>query len=126
MAANGRSLTAAQERLITALLTSGTLQAASEAAGVPYRTAWRWMEQEEFSAEYRRRIDSLVESACGAMKQSLSEAVEALREIVNNSQAPPAARISAARALLENGLRYTEMVDIVRRLEAVENATRES
>ena len=67
-------------------------------------------------------MDALVADASLDLQRSLSGAVAVLREIAENSEAPPAARISAARALLENGLRYSELTDVLRRLEVIEDA----
>ena len=122
MAENNRILTATQERALTALLSERTIQAASEASKIPYRTLTRWMQQEAFSREYRARLDALVNDAASSLKKSLTGAVEVLREIAENAEAPPNARISAAKTLLDSGLRYTETLDIIQRLEAVEVA----
>lgn len=122
MAENDRILTAAQERALSALLSERTIQGASETSGVPYRTITRWMQQEAFSREYRARLDALVNDAASSLKKSLTGAVEVLREIAENAEAPPNARISAARTLLDSGLRYIETLDIIQRLEAVEDA----
>ena len=122
MAENGRNLTAAQERALMALLSSRTLQEASKASGVAYRTLSRWMAEEAFSRAYRERLDSLVVEAASAIKQSLSSAVSVLRRITEDECIGAGYRISAARALLDAGLRYTETIDILQRLEAIENA----
>lgn len=122
VAENDRILTATQERALSALLSERTIQGASEASGVPYRTITRWMQQEAFSREYRARLDALVNDATSTLKKSLTGAVEVLREIAENSEAPPTSRISAARTLLDSGLRYIETLDIIQRLEAVEDA----
>ena len=122
MTESDRILTAAQERALSALLSERTIQGASEASGVPYRTITRWMQQEPFSQAYRARLDALVNDAASSLKKSLTGAVEVLREIAENAEAPPNARISAARTLLDSGLRYIETLDIIQRLEAVEDA----
>ena len=122
VAESDRILTAAQERALSALLSERTIQGASEASGVPYRTITRWMQQEAFSREYRARLDALVDDAASSLKKSLTGAVEVLREIAENAEAPPNSRISAARTLLDSGLRYIETLDIIQRLEAVEDA----
>lgn len=122
MAENDRILTAAQERALSALLSERTIQAASEASGVPYRTITRWLQQKAFSREYRARLDTLVNDAASNLKKSLTGAVEVLQEIAENAEAPPNARISASRTLLDSGLRYIETLDILSRLEAVEVA----
>lgn len=120
MAGDGRKLTAAQERAITALLSERSIQAAADASGIAYRTLSRWLSSEPFATEYRTRLDLLVEGAAAEIRQALSGAVETLRTICEDASASPGYRISAARALLEAGLRYVELTDILRRLEALE------
>ena len=80
------------------------------------------MADKAFSRAYRERIDSLVVEAAGEIKQSLSGAVHTLRRICEDECASCGYRISAARALLDAGLRYTETVDILQRLEEIEDA----
>jgi len=54
-------------------------------------------------------------------QQALSPALQALREIVENPEENSSNRISAARSLLEHGLRLTEFSDILPLVESVED-----
>ncbi|MGB9826337.1 MAG: hypothetical protein ACPLRU_06665, partial [Desulfofundulus sp.] len=53
MAGNG-ILKPAQQRLIQALLVSRDVRTAAQMAGVPERTAWRWLGLPAFQAELNR------------------------------------------------------------------------
>ena len=60
---------------------------------------------------------AMVDDAAADLKRTLSPAVKALREIVSDEEQSASARISAARSLLEFGLRYSEFTDILKELE---------
>ncbi|MBI4757842.1 MAG: hypothetical protein HY783_02400, partial [Chloroflexi bacterium] len=51
---------------------------------------------------------------------AMTDALSTLREITRNAEAPWAARVSAARAILECGLRFTEALDLAERVAALE------
>ena len=54
-------------------------------------------------------------------QQSLSPALSVLRGIVEDDSEAAKVRVTAARSLLEYGLRLTEITDILRDLEGAEN-----
>ena len=58
--------------------------------------------------------------ATGRIAARIGRAVDALGEMLDNAEAPPAAKISAARAILEYGLKYGELVDVTRRVDRLE------
>lgn len=99
------------------------MAAAAEAAGVGYSTLRRWMKEDtDFRAEYDSMMISLVEDAALQARQSMTPAVTALREIVDDDSVNGAVRVQAARSLLEYGLKITERVDVLERLDALEIA----
>lgn len=54
------------------------------------------------------------------MAAGYSDTVDALQAIVRNDAAADAARVAAARALLEYGLKFAELTDVNRRLDKLE------
>ena len=52
----------------------------------------------------------------------MSPAITTLKEIVENEDQSATARISAARSILEYGMRMTEQLDVLDRLDALEAA----
>lgn len=115
-------MNARQERALAALVTSPTIRAAAEAAGMDYRTIRRYLEDREFLSEYRHITTEMLADARMRGQQLLSPAMETLAEICTNQAAKPTERIAAARSILEWATRLTELTDIVERLEALENA----
>lgn len=116
-------MTNRQQKALVALIRAPTIEAAAETAGVGYSTLRRWMREDtEFKIAYRAALDELLQDASAQAKQSLSPALKALGEIVEDEGQPATARISAARSILEYGLKLTETVDILARLDALEGS----
>ena len=114
-------MTAKQKKALAALLTAPTIDAAAQAAGIGYTTLRRWLKDDEaFRREYERELAGLVTDAAAKAKQSMAPALSVLREIVEDEYGPAAVRVSAARSLLEYGLKLTEITDVIARLDALE------
>jgi Holliday junction resolvasome RuvABC DNA-binding subunit len=109
------------EQLIAALLTSATIADAAKVAGIGDKTARRWMKDPDFAEQYRLARRSCMDQATAALQQAMSESVEALREIQFGGESE-AARVSAARTIIDNALRSRESEDISARLDALEAA----
>ena len=111
------------EKIITALLTSDTQKEASAKVGISDRTLRSYLANPAFNAEYRRRKCKVLEDATRQLQTCLKTAINALKEIVMNKDSSDGARINASRAILEYGLRFTEITDIMTRLEALEQTS---
>lgn len=113
-------MTPNQQRALQALLTQPNKKAAAEAAGISTRTMTAYLADENFQREYKKAFGQLVQDATRQAQKSLSPALSALRDIVEDEEENSNTRIAAARSLLEYGLRLTEFSDILTELEAVE------
>ena len=109
-----------KEKIITALLTSDTQSEASAKAGITDRTLRSYLANPAFNAEYQRRKQKVLADASRQIQSCLKTAITALKQIVTSKTSSDGAKISASRALLEYGLRFTEITDIMVRLEALE------
>lgn len=110
-----------KERALSALLTSDTKAEAARKAGISDRTLRSYLSDPAFSAEYERRKKKLLSDATRQMQQSMRIAVSTLRGIIQSQGSRDSDRISAARLILEYSLRYTEITDILSRIEDLEN-----
>lgn len=108
-----------QQRALQALITQPTKKEAAAAAGIAIRTLETYLHNEEFISEYGKACRQLVTNATRQTQQALNPAITALVDIVSNEEEAAPARISAARALLEYGLRLTEFSDILSTLEEI-------
>lgn len=111
-----------REKAMAALLSSDTQAAAAAKCGISDRALRGYLADPSFNAEYQRRKRQLVSDATRQIQASYQSAIRALRGIVESDTSSEGAKISASRALLEFGLKFTETNDIMTRLEELERA----
>lgn len=78
------------------------------------------MKKEEFQKKYRAACRDLLKNHTAALQAHMGAAVDATREIMDNSDNAPQVRLNAADAILRHGLRLTEQMDILDRLDELE------
>ncbi len=110
---------------IVALLEAPSVPAAAKLAGIPERTLYRWISREDFQDEYQEARRIVVQQALARLQAVMCQAVNALRDVLVNEEAPPSSRVSAARAVLELGIKATEIEDLERRVNSLEVAASE-
>lgn len=110
------------QKALVALLTQPTKEKAAAAAGITSKTLRGYLENPEFQTEYKKAFAELVESATRRVQQTLEPAVAVLREIMEDGDENGQVRVSAARSVLEYGLKMTEQTDILSRLSELESA----
>jgi hypothetical protein len=113
-------LTGKQHKAIEALLREPTIQAAAEATGVSRATIFRWLSDPVFSSAHREARGRLLESTLTALQAASADAVICLREVINDKTAQVSARVSAARSVLEMGLKAREVLEVEERLKVLE------
>lgn len=114
-------LTTKQQAALAAMITHPTRAAAARACGLCERTLWRYEhEYPEFAAALQQARGEALQNASENLAACYPRAVEVLRELIDNPDTPAAARVSAACALLEFGLRYTEAAEFDARLRQLE------
>ncbi len=109
-----------KEKALTALLKSSTVIEAAKVCGLSEETLYRYLRDKEFVSDYRNARRQVVENSITQLQQASSEAVETLRR--NLSCSNPQAEIRSAQIFLDNALKGVELVDILERLEQIENA----
>lgn len=115
-----------KKRALQALLTCTSLAEAARKAGISDRTLYNYLHNDqEFTEAYAAERARLVSAAADALKKNAIPAIQTLRKIVDDSEAPPAVRVQACRTILEYTLKTTEINDIMQRLEALEKAREE-
>lgn len=119
---NGGEKVVQREKAIAALLESNTQAEAAEKLGITTRTLRGYLADPEFEAEYRKKKSELVADATRQIHACYACAIQALRNIIESSFSSDSAVISAARAILEYGLKFTEATDILTELEELREA----
>lgn len=115
-------MTPNQERAIAALLIYPTREEAAKAAGLSSKTIRKYFNDPEFQAEYKRAFGNLVDNATRQAQRNLVPAVSTLQEIMQDKAQNGQIRVSAARSLLEFTLKLSERVDILERLDKLEES----
>ncbi|HEY6345584.1 MAG TPA: transposase family protein [Bryobacteraceae bacterium] len=110
-----------QEQFIAALLSHPTVEAAAKAVGIGDTTAWRWRNDPAFAGRYREATREAMRHAAAILQGAAREAVDTLRAILSKGESE-AARVSAARTILEMAFKAADVEDIQQRLDALEQA----
>lgn len=111
-----------QQKAVAALITAKSNEEAARQAGVSPRTLSRYLADPEFQAEYKRAFSGLVEGATRRAQKNLEPAVNTLKELMEDREQNGQIRVSAARSLLEYSLKLSERVDILDRLDKLEES----
>lgn len=109
-----------REAAIAALLNADTVGAAAEAAGVNPKTLRRWLLDAEFRAAFGNAKAQMLDHALARLSAASSSATATLLAVCRDQDASPAARVTAARTVLELALKVRseqEFEDRLRRLE---------
>lgn len=113
-------LNARQLKFLEALLVETTFEGAYKRAGIAKATAQRYRELPAFKEAYRDAKRKAMEQVTTSLQQASIEAVEVLKNVMNDEQAPPSSRIQAARTVLDNAYKGIELDDLTERIEEVE------
>src|SRR5581483_6665955 len=112
---DSKDLTPKQERLLLALLSEPTHEAAAAKAGMSPATLRRTLQLPAFRQAYRVARRRLVEVAVGKLQQTTGEAVEALRQALTCDH--PGTRVRAALGILDQSFKALDSMDLAADLE---------
>jgi len=110
-----------QEKLIPYLLSYPTITAAAEASGIPERTCRRWLaEDQSFRDQYHQARRAVFLGSMGRIQRTTAKAAVALEELIDNSF-DDRVRLTTARTILENAIRWHEIEELNDRLQKIED-----
>ena len=120
-AGHGEKRSRRQERAIAALLECDTVTEAASRSRIAKTTLLRWLGEPEFHARYAAARRRLLDAAISKLRRIARDAgVDVLEAIARDSKVPAAARVSAARAVLDSALRASELQDVLERVDNLE------
>ena len=122
MSRNGNPLSARKRRFIREMLTAHSIEAAALSAGISPRTGYRYLTQSVVKRALSAALDTALSQATARAVAALAEALNTLEAIHANADNPPAARVSAARAILDCAPKLRAAGDLSERIEALEEA----
>lgn len=116
----GKRATFSDDAIICALLANGTTADAAAALGCNPRTIRIRLQKPTFRARYERERSEILRACSARLHSRLVDAVDTLAEIMQDRNTAAQTRANAAQTILQTALRYTELVDIVSRIDALE------
>ena len=109
------------EKILSALLQTGSLTEAASVAGVSEVTIWRHLKNPSFAEKYHNARKTVLDNAIKRLQAASGEAIETLRLIMGKENASPGARVSAAKVVLEQAIKTGEIAEVLRRIELLES-----
>ena len=107
------------------LLQNVTVSATAHATGISEVTIYKYLNEPEFKAEYEARLKGLIDDSCRTLQSNMNMAVNELIEIVKDKNNKAQIRLNAIDMLLRHAYKQTELVDILARLDALEDLNKE-
>jgi hypothetical protein len=87
--------------LVLAIATGGTVKAWSEANGIPYTTAQKWHNTDEFRSRVQEVRLKLLDTGIGIMVEGVADAARKMVELSQGADTD-AVKLSACRGLLDD------------------------
>ncbi|MHB1701889.1 MAG: hypothetical protein ACYCSN_17515 [Acidobacteriaceae bacterium] len=120
MKVSDRKMERKWEAAIAALLTAPTIAEAAKACGAGETTLYRWLSDADFQTQFRAAKRAALEQAISRLSTISGEAVETLRSVMKDEDAPASARVTAAKAVLDTVIKAAEVEDLSVRVAELE------
>lgn len=114
------------EILLEALLSTKSIKDASVKTGLTVQSVYNRLNNPVFRAKLQKHRTANFNVASNKLTTATGDAIETLIEIMNDYNVASAVRVKSAQALLDITLRVHEQVDILARVEEIENILKES
>lgn len=120
------NLSSKQEKAIMALLTESNMRQAAETAGVGESTLYRWLQEGEFNQAFKEARKKAFSQSLSCLQLAAATAVSTLKVIMENDEAPPSSRVTAAKAVIEMAHKAYELEDLSAELEEIKRFVEKS
>lgn len=112
-----------QERLLVALFTENTNEAAYKKAGITHNTGYKYLNEPTFQKRYNEMKRLIMQETTQAIQQASTSAVKVLVGILNDTEANNSDKIRVASIILDNAYKALELDDITERIDKLERMT---
>ncbi len=113
-------LTPRQHKAVEALLLTGEVSQAAQAARVSRDTLYRWLRSPEFQAAVNEAEGRALQTLAGRLVGLAEQAAVTLQDVMSDPKAPPGARVMAAGKVLDALLKLRELVTLEERITRME------
>lgn len=110
------------EAIVGALIAEGSIKGAANALKCTPRTLYERMKKPKFKALYTEAKSNIIKTATAKLQGNLCGAVDTLSKIMKDEETAKQTRVNSAVSILQYAARFTETVDIIERLETIEEA----
>ena len=108
------------EKIIVALLSNPTVAEAADSLGISPQTIYNKLRNDTFREQYSKARMQVLQEDCFRLQSYVSDAVEAIHEMIVDKCEKSQIKLNAADALLRHTYRLTELTDIIERIEKLE------
>ena len=110
------------ELIIAALISNPTVAAAATACGVSKTQIHARLRNAAFKEKYDAARREVLEHSAAYIQGMVSEAIQKMRDIMNDPDASQQVQLNAAEAITRNSLKLTEQADILAQLAELKKA----
>lgn len=110
------------EFVISALISNPTVKAASAACGISQTQIYARLRQPAFKKKYDAARREILEQSTAYIQGIVSEAIQKMRDVMNDPNASQQVQLNAAEAITRNSLKLTEQNDILAQLAELKEA----
>lgn len=110
------------EQIVSALIETGTVKGAAGCLGCQVKTLYARMRSDDFQRLYRMARGEILRGVTAKMQSNMSAAVDTLFMLMTDTDTPRQTRANCAATILQIGGKYTDAVDLLERIEALEAA----
>lgn len=113
------------EKIISGLLSCTTVRETAKSAGVSERTIYTRLKNPEFKQKLDEARREVWKGHATTLQGQLGKAIQTIVEIMDNEKTPPQVRLNASAEIIRSGMKMTEMVDVIDRLDTLETRLKE-
>lgn len=114
-----------QDRFLKALLECASVDQACKKAGINRTTGYKYLKDALFMEEYRSLRRESMQQVTARLQKASEEAVEVLKEVMNDKEAPHTSRVTSAKNVLDVAYRSLELDDQQEEIEKIKSILEE-
>ena len=113
------------ESIVSSLIACGSIKESAEQLGCTERTIYERKKKADFQKLYSQARAEILKTATAKLQGNMITAIETLEELMRDPETARQTRANCAVSILQYGVRFTEAVDILERIDALEQNTKE-
>lgn len=107
-------------QLISALLSCPTIKQASESVGLSEQSVYSRLRKPDFRAQLQNARDNQFQVISSKLEDANFKALDTLINILDDSEVSAGIKVKASQTLLDLSLRNREQIDVISRIENLE------